>query len=239
MTDLRSLSPSCAAGLPHPEPRRRIMLVEPGSREDSAIDSAFASGAWEIESAGCGREARALLNSGRYDAVIIDPYLADIDGFELVRTVTRDGTGTLVLVREDDYETPRRAIESGAADFIYKPVRGSELRVRLDRFFAGGPAPGELREIFVLDRRERVCRIGGRTIALTRHERDFLACLLDSPGRFAPYRALIEAVWGQPDAVERQHLRVLAAQVRRKVDRGPGHAELIQTVTGEGYRLAV
>ena len=80
--------------------------------------------------------------------------------------------------------------------------------------------------------------VDGREYGLTRNERSFIACLLDAPRHFATYRQLIDAVWGDDANVETQSLRVLAAQVRRKLEQ-PEPRPLILTVVGEGFKLSL
>ena len=47
------------------------------------------------------------------------------------------------------------------------------------------------------------------------------------------------AIWGESNIAERQYLRVLTAQVRRKLGDRDGKAPLIRTVIGEGLKLNV
>ena len=219
---------------------KRLLLVERQPADLAALAGALDGGGFDLTTARSGREAEACIRAMRFDAIVLDPDLPDTDGFDLVSRVTRDGrTVALVLTGANDDAAPRRAFASGAADFACKPVRGNELLARLQHAFSRAAAPEEETPRLTIDRQERVCHVDGRTVSLTRHERDFLVCLLDSPRHFASYGSLIAAVWGDEKAVETQHLRVLAAQVRRKIESGGDAPALIKTVTGEGFRLSL
>jgi DNA-binding response OmpR family regulator len=149
----------------------------------------------------------------------------------------RDGKRIAIFVgASEDEGLPERAYASGAADFTYKPIVRNDLIARLRKALRDQAAQGGASARLKLRREERVCTIDGCEIPLTRHERDFLACLIDAPRGFASYGELIAAVWGAGAKVETQYLRVLAAQVRRKIEQGGG-GRIVVTVVGEGYRL--
>lgn len=217
----------------------RVLVVDGNDRDRESLTALLARGEVEVTPAASGREAQACLDARTdLDAVILDPALPDADGMELIRRISGGGAPIFVLSNGHDDGVADLAYANGATDFSYKPVVRNELLARLrkvigDRRPAG--SNGATARRIRLDRTERRCVIDDRTFSLTRHERDFLACLMDSPRGFASYEEIIAAVWGPGKAVETQYLRVLAAQVRRKL--GDTGGLLIQTVAGEGFKL--
>ena len=73
-------------------------------------------------------------------------------------------------------------------------------------------------------------------IHLTPIEYDLLRTLVAHPGKVLTHKAIIQEVWG-PGYGESHLLRVHIAALRRKIERDPRNPELIETVTGVGYRI--
>lgn len=219
----------------------RVLIVDGNDRDRETLTALLTQGALDVTATSSAREAEAYLDAPTdLDVVILDAALPDIDGMALVRRMSDEGATIFVLSDSPDESLAERAYANGATDFSRKPVVSGEWLARLrkiigDRRPNGAEAPPAGR--IALDRIERRCTVDGQTFVLTRHERSFLACLIDSPRGFATYEQLIAAVWGSRDAVETQYLRVLAAQVRRKLNDGRGATALIQTVAGEGFKL--
>jgi two-component system KDP operon response regulator KdpE len=221
-------------------PVARVLIVDGHQGDRESLAAMLAAASFDVAAAATAREARKQLKMEPADAIIVDPALDDEDGLALVRSlVDAGGPPAFVVAAVDDDDLAERAYASGAADFACKPVVASEWLARLRRAVrkTNGRGDAAAGARLTLNREERSCTLDGRTHQLTRHERDFLACLIDAPNHFARYESLIAAVWGEDRAVETQYLRVLAAQVRRKLEAGGGKPPLIHTVVGEGLKL--
>lgn len=224
-------------------PARRVLIVDGHDDDRESLRALLAGAGFDVVAAAGARDARKRLAAGAADAIVVDPDLDDGDGLALVRSLTDAGTNgrapvVFVVASNVDQDMAERAYGSGATDFAYKPMLAEEWLARLRHALPNGDGreKGTAPHRLELNRQERSCTLDGRTHQLTRHERDFLACLLDAPNHFATYDKLIAAVWGE-DRVETQYLRVLAAQVRRKLEGGRGKPPLIHTVVGEGLKL--
>lgn len=77
----------------------------------------------------------------------------------------------------------------------------------------------------------------GDEVKLTPREYDLLKALAGQPGAVLTHGQIIAAVWGQDANVEAQHVRVLMAQLRTKLEANPSSPRLLRTETGVGYRL--
>jgi two-component system, CitB family, response regulator len=76
-------------------------------------------------------EARAALATNLPDLMLVDVYLPDGDGIELVRSV---GVDAFVISAADEVDTVRRALHAGALDYLVKPFQRQTLSDRLDRY---------------------------------------------------------------------------------------------------------
>lgn len=222
--------------------RSTILIVDRHEPDRASLRMLLHAAGFQVLASATAEEGYSRLADARIDAVIVDPDLTDGDGLRFVEQVAGSGNVVFVVATNEDEQLPDRAYACGAADFSYKPVAASELIARLRRGVGTGrssPPTGSAPPRMSLNRQERTCLLDGRTYHLTRHERDLLACLLDSPGHFTTYEDLIVAIWGESSIAERQYLRVLTAQVRRKLGDRDGNAPLIRTVIGEGLKLNV
>ncbi|MDD7946035.1 response regulator [Microbacterium sp. NE2HP2] len=75
--------------------------------------------------------ARSAIAEHRPDLVLIDNYLPDGEGVELVRSIDTDA---IVLSAASDAETVRRALRAGAIGYLIKPFDSRALRERLERY---------------------------------------------------------------------------------------------------------
>ena len=216
--------------------RANVLIVDSHADDRERLRAQLASVPFDVLLASSGREARQRLTASRIDAIVVDPDLPDGDGFDFVRGLAGSPNRVVFVVASgEDDGLAAYAYASGATDFAYKPIARNELLARLRKKIEDR-ATNEAEPRLTLRREDRTCLVDGREHALTRNERSFLACLLDAPRNFATYGELIRAVWGAAQGVETQSLRVLAAQVRRKIER-PDARPLIHTVVGEGFKL--
>jgi signal transduction histidine kinase len=81
-----------------------------------------------------GAEALAEVARAKFDAALVEAELSDIDGFDLCRRLQGDDAGLPVILlsnadREGEYE--RLCIQSGAADFVVRPLDAHQLLSRI------------------------------------------------------------------------------------------------------------
>ena len=87
--------------------------------------------------------------------------------------------------------------------------------------------------------RSRRATIEGKALDLTRVEFDLLACLVAEPGRVFTRAQLIDRVWGDGFAITDRTVDSHVKGLRKKVVEAGGDPNLVETVRGVGYRIAV
>jgi len=131
-------------------PLGRILIVDDEPKIRSFVGRALAAAGYAPESAGSGAEAVRSCGANRYDLVILDLVMPDMDGRQVLRELLtcRPDQAVIVLSCVADVAAKVDLLERGAQDYLTKPFSLAELlarvRVRLrDEAHEGGPGgPG-------------------------------------------------------------------------------------------------
>ncbi len=132
-----------------------------------------------------------------------------------------------------------RAFEAGADDFLGRPPRYLELRVRMRallRRTGASDAPRVLVAGLTIERDARIARLRGHRLQLRRMEYELLAALASAPDRVFPKQELLHCVWGYRSGCTTRTLDSHASRLRRKLMEHDARHWIIN-VRGVGYRL--
>ena len=149
----------------------------------------------------------------------------------------------IVLSVKGEEKTKVEALDAGADDYVTKPVGMDELLARVRRNLArtrARPKIARKRTIaigdFKIDADAFRVTMKNNEVRLTPKEFELLLYLARHAGRVVTHRALLLAIWG-PNSVEQpEHLRVLVAQLRKKIDAADTPRYII-TEPWVGYRF--
>ena len=183
-------------------------------------------------------DARTVLASNEYGAVLLDVELPDGIGYDVLSWMrSRDDlTPVLFLTVRDSTEERIRALNSGADDYLTKPFCVDELIARLGavirRSVGRRSAIWEHGPIRIDVARQHVS-IDGRPCDLSPKECALLLQLVQNAGTVVPRTALESSLFRSPERIESNVLEVMVHNLRRKLG-----GEWIQTVRGVGYGVA-
>jgi two-component system, OmpR family, response regulator len=190
-----------------------------------------------------GMEGLRLASGGRYDLIVLDLRLPEMNGLEVLRTLRDRGNTTpvLVLTAQDAVDFKVQALRSGADDYVTKPFAFEELLARVE---ALGRRPKEIQTpVFrvgdlELDLATREVRRAGARIELTPKEYTVLEYLMRHTGRVMSRTLITEYAWDYHFDPGTNIVDVVINRLRKKVD--SGHAQkLVHTVRGVGYVVKV
>lgn len=220
-----------------------IMLVDDEPQIARWLNPALRAAGYHVENAETGAVALKRLAETRCDLILLDLGLPDMDGKALIPRIREWSETPIIVISARDQEAEKvAALDLGADDFVNKPVGIDELLARIRaslrnraRRVAQEPAfrSADL-EVNFAARRVWVER---EEIRLTPREYDLLRALARQAGMVLTHAQIIAAVWGADANVEAQHVRVLMAQLRNKLEADPSNPKLLLTETGVGYRL--
>jgi two-component system KDP operon response regulator KdpE len=223
----------------------QILLVDDELPIQRAMLPLLRSRGYGVAVAGSGREAVESFDRGRFDLLILDLGLPDMDGSAVCRHVRdRSEIPILILSARGADKDKVAALDSGADDYVTKPFSPDELLARIraalrrsigrERLQQGQLTRGDLMVDF--DRR-RVHR-GAIEIRLTPKEFELLTLLISNAGRVLTHRTISKAIWGSHGHEQPEHLRVLLGQLRKKIEPDPAHPRYVLTEPWVGYRFA-
>jgi two-component system OmpR family response regulator len=215
----------------------RALVVEDEPRLAQQLAAALRDAAYAVDCAVDGERADFLVQTERYDAVILDLGLPAVDGLTLLRRWREAGIDVpvLVLTARGSWSEKVQGIDSGADDYVSKPFRMEEVLARLRALIrrASGQVTPELRcGAVVLDPRVGKVTLDGVAVKLTAHELRVLSYLMHHRGRVVSQGELTEHIYAQSFDRDSNTVEVFVARLRRKLGAG-----FIETVRGAGYRV--
>jgi two-component system KDP operon response regulator KdpE len=184
-------------------------------------------------------------NTRRPDLILLDLGLPDQDGLEVIRRVRESSQMPILILSARGQEKDKvAALDLGADDYIAKPFGVLELLARIRVALRRSAPPSEDRAAIrfgrvEIDFGERIVRVDGQRIHLTRNEYKLLYVLSKHAGKLLTQQQLLNEVWGPNRLDQAQYLRVYIAHLRRKLEADPARPQHLQTEPGVGYRLVV
>ncbi len=218
----------------------RVLVVEDEERTAALIAGALRTDGNEVEVAGDGATALGLALGERFELIVLDLMLPQIDGITLCHRLRGQQctVPVLMLTARGTVADRVAGLDAGADDYLVKPFALAELRARVRTlarrpFGLRGPLlrAGDL----VLDAARYQATRAGRRLDLTAQEFRLLAFLVRRADEVVTRSTILDEVWGE-DAepygnVVDQYIHYLRAKTEQH---GP---RIIETVRGVGYML--
>ncbi|WP_326596196.1 response regulator transcription factor [Streptomyces sp. NBC_01803] len=225
----------------------RLLLVEDDEHVAAALVAVLGKHGFDVVRARGGEEAISLLHDRSFGVVLLDLGLPDVDGFEVCGRIRRIASVPVIMVTaRSDVRSRIHGLNLGADDYVVKPYDTGELLARIHAVSRRtGPeetadAGEETADVLALgpitvELATRQVSVDGQQVALTRKEFDLLALLAQRPGVVFRREQIISDVWQTSWEGTGRTLEVHVASLRAKLRR----PELVETVRGVGYRLAL
>lgn len=229
---------------------QRLLLVEDEEHLARGLKLNLEMEGYAVEVAATARAAgEKLLDSGGYDAIVLDVMLPDIDGFELCKRLRESGNyvPVIMLTARSSAEDRVKGLEVGADDYMVKPFELGELLARVRsvlrrrRWERGAEkAP---KEAVLTFGRARVnfetheVEVGGEEARLTQLEIDLLRYLSSQPNRVVGRDELLEKVWKVRSSASRRTVDNFIGRLRKHFEADPADPKHFVSVRGAGYKF--
>jgi two-component system phosphate regulon response regulator PhoB len=236
--------------------RTRLLVVEDEQDLSRSLEYALKASGYDVRVADRGDTAIRILGEFAPDLILLDVMLPDISGLDICRRIHRmpvDGKPVVVIVSARVDEADRVAgFEAGADDYVVKPFNVRELILRIEARLKNRARRGEDRadaedkqvernELLkvgnlAVDEKSHRVFVAGREVHVSALEMRLIVHLMRAPGRMCTRQTLLTEVWGYHPEVSS---RTVDTHVKRLRDKLGEAADLLQTVRGIGFRLAV
>jgi two-component system, OmpR family, response regulator len=220
----------------------RILVVEDDPILQTLLHKGLMREGHDVDVVGTGERGLDRASRGRYDAMVLDLNLPDLNGLEVARQLRQD-TNTipiLMVTARDELRDRLSGFAAGADDYLIKPFYLQEVLARLQAITRRtGTHGGDDRLVvgdLVLDRRAHEVTRSGQQIHLAPKEYAVLALLMTHAGQTLSRATIMERVWDYGIEGYSNVVDVSIRRLREAIDRG--HEQLlIQTVHGLGYKI--
>ncbi|MES2990867.1 MAG: response regulator transcription factor [Pseudomonadota bacterium] len=225
---------------------RRILLIDDDELLAAPLAAFFGRFEFSLDAAVRPSVGLAMLRANAYDAAILDVMLPEMDGFELCRTIRRDGEPTvrdvpiIMLTARGDVMDRVVGLEIGADDYLPKPFEPRELLARLQTVLRRARAPvaaNQKRLVFdglQIDLERRQVECGARSIELTSTEFDLLVLLASDPNKVFNRDEILNRLRGIDADLHTRAVDILVSRLRRKLE----PLDVIKTLRNAGYTFA-
>lgn len=111
----------------------RLLLVEDEKPLSNALATILKHNNYSIDCVYDGLEALDYIETGIYDAIILDIMLPKMDGIEVLKTIraNKNNVPVILLTAKSDVEDKVKGLDSGADDYLTKPFSTKELLARI------------------------------------------------------------------------------------------------------------
>ena len=227
----------------------RILVVEDDPSIRMGLEDTLAAKGYEVEVVGKGGEGAERALSGRYDLVVLDVMLPDIDGFEVCRRI-RSARGPerrvpVIMLSARGAELDRvRGLELGADDYVTNPFSLMELLARVASVLRR--AQGDTQEPIAIafgdieiDLVGQVASRSGKRIELPSRAFAILKVFARRPGEVVSRDVLLDEAWGYEDYPNTRTVDNHLVKLRRALEDEPDKPRWLVTVHGAGYKLDI
>jgi len=216
-----------------------ILVVDDDDRIRTLLKRFLQERGFRVSTAPNATKALSTLNSLAFDLLVLDVMMPGMDGFELTEAVRqKNDTPILLLTARGEPEDRIKGLSLGADDYLAKPFEPEELVLRINAILrrAKPAQPTILKVLFgdwTFDLAKETLSRDNTITRLTGGETALLSALATTPGQAVSRLTLSERTGGGERAVD-----VQVTRLRRKIETDPKEPLHLQTVRGEGYRLA-
>ena len=221
----------------------RILIVEDEHAILNGLIDVFVYHGFDVESAEQGGDGLHKALNGKFDLILLDVMLPEIDGFQICNRIRQQDRQqpVIMLTAKSSDDDIVQGLTLGADDYVTKPFSITELVLRakavLRRTGFDQDNVREIRLINGLKIDTENMRAG--EIVFTRREMELLRYLAQQSARPVPREELLSRVWGYSNQhdIETRTVDIHIAKLRSKIEADPSCPQSIVTVRGAGYRL--
>ncbi len=226
-----------------------ILVVDDDSDVPETIRAILEREGHDVSIAANGQIALDLLESTRYDLIVLDIIMPELSGIEVCRRIRGNPFTAkipiLFLTAKGRVSDIALGLDAGGDDYLVKPFDLVELPARIRALLRRAPGnaldpEGEFLLAGGLKLRvgQPEALIDSQAYSLTAIEHHLLFTLMSSAGYPVSNETLLQTVWGYPAGAGNPNVvQVAIKRLRDKLEPTPEAPQYILSVRGEGYMI--
>ena len=197
---------------------------------------------YKVKKAKDGESALKKAEKFRPDIIVLDVMMPELNGIEVCKRLRQDERFsetiiTFLTARNEEF-TEVMALDSGADDFMSKPLKPSVFRSRIKALARRLDqnrieSKQELGDL-ILDHEEICVIVKGKKINLAKKEFELLTLLTSRPEKVFKRHKIMNKVWGMDVIVGDRTIDVHIRKLREKIG-----SDYITTIKGIGYKFTI
>lgn len=220
----------------------KLLLIEDDKEVSRYIVKGMKEAGHIVDTAENGKDGLFLATTEKYDAMIVDRMLPELDGLTIIKTLRGSGNTTpaLILSALGEVDDRVKGLRSGGDDYLVKPFAFTELLARTEVLSRRSlPSENPLATKIIasdleMDLLARKVRRQEKDIDLQSREFSLLEYMLKNKGQVVTRTMLLENVWDYHFDPQTNVIDVHISRLRSKIDRDFSKP-IIRTVRGAGY----
>ncbi|NOZ13292.1 MAG: response regulator transcription factor [Acidobacteria bacterium] len=221
----------------------KLLIIDDDVSLNELLENYLSDFAFEVESVTDPRAGLSRLEAGRYELVVLDVMMPEMDGFEVLKEIReKSAIPVIMLTARGEVMDRVLGLELGADDYLPKPFEPRELVARIRSILKRVASDGESgRERIatgsglVLIPARKEAELHNELLDLTTMEYDMLELLVKKKGRILSRDFIMESLKGYEWEVYDRSIDVAISRLRAKLGDNPGSPRFIKTVRGAGY----
>ena len=220
----------------------KILVVDDEKTLVKGIKFNLENEGYQVECAYDGAAAVELARNNKFDLLILDVMMPEVDGLEACMRIREFSNVPIIMLTAKSEDSDKlMGFECGADDYLTKPFNILELKARvralLRRAAGAQRTAGKILSAggINLNTEERSASLDGKPVELTAKEYDLIELLMRNPRRIYSRENLMNVVWGYSYAGDYRTVDVHIRRLREKLENNPAEPEYILTKWGVGY----
>ena len=220
----------------------KILVVDDEFRIRQIIRKYAEFEGYEVEEAVDGMQAISVCRQKKFDPIIMDVMMPELDGFSACREIRKfcDTPIIMLSARGEEYDKIH-GFELGSDDYVVKPFSPKELMMRVGAVIkrAGKSEEAAKKDVFTykgleVDFSARTVSIDGKRVEMTPKEYDLFFYMVRNKGLALTRESLISEVWGYDFFGDERTLDTHIKLLRKSLGE---YSKCIVTLRGVGYRF--
>ncbi|HIT37766.1 MAG TPA: response regulator transcription factor [Candidatus Onthousia faecipullorum] len=215
----------------------KILIVDDEKNIREVIKEYSTLEGYEVMEADSGSKALELLNTNKFDLMILDIMMPIMDGFTLLNSIPKEKRiPTIILSARDDEIDKLEGFDRGIDDYLCKPFSPRELMVRVKAVLkrTKGDVDSYYYDKLVVNFLEHTIKIDDKEVSVTPKEFEILKYFINNKRIAISREQLLNKIWGYDfygdDRTVDTHIKMLRNNLGR-------YRDLIITVRGIGYKF--